>query len=54
VCDETSVVLAELGAKRSVILVGLGVSGPLSVTDPLLDDRVRLGILLIKWTTEFE
>ena len=43
-----------LGAERSVILVGLGVGGPLSMTDSLLDDRVRLGVLLVKWTTEFE
>jgi hypothetical protein len=47
-------VLAELGAETSVILVGLGVGGPLSVTDSLLDDRVRLGVLLVRWTTEFE
>jgi len=47
-------VLAELGAETSVILVGLGVGGPLSVTDSLLDDRVRLGVLLVKLTTEFE
>jgi len=46
-------VLAELGAERSVVLVGLGVGGPLSVTDSLLDDRVRLGVLLVNWTTEF-
>ena len=46
--------LAVLGAERSVILVGLGVGGPLSMTDSLLDDRVRLGVLLVKWTTEFE
>ena len=53
-CDETSVVLAKLGAERSVILVGPGVGGPLSATDSLLDDRVRLGVLLVKRTTEFE
>lgn len=46
--------LAELGAERSMILVGPGVGGPLSVTDSLLDDNVRLGVLLVKWTTELE
>ena len=46
--------LAELGAERAVTVVGLVGGGPLSVTDSLLDDRVRLGVLLVRWMTEFE